>query len=336
VSVVLESVVPLFAVIFLGFFAGRAGFLGEAGIRGLGAFVFNFAIPPHVFRLMAETDLDQITEWGFLGGYLLAQSLVFVSGATIARLAFGMGVAEMTIQAFGSTFSNGVMLALPLLLWLYGDAGGVPALLIITLDVIVFSSVTVLLELGRRRGGRVGSRVVAQAARAVLVNPIIMATVLGILYSLSGRAFRAVRARRLAQPAPHHRQSRPRGHHGGAQAVPASFARLARSHLPARARPVVAQRRRDLRRLSGRPERLRVRAALRCRDRDRVQRDPDLDRARHGHDYDAPCARPAALTLEHRDPERVGRDAHLPRPAWRAASPGGASSRYAASYAVRR
>ena len=83
-------------------------------------------------------------------------------------------MAEMTIQAFGSAFSNGVMLALPLLLWLYGDAGGVPALLIITLDVIVFSSVTVLLELGRRGGGRAGWRVVLQAARSVLVNPIIM------------------------------------------------------------------------------------------------------------------------------------------------------------------
>jgi malonate transporter and related proteins len=192
VIAILNSVVPLFAVIFLGFFAGRAGFLGEAGIRGLGAFVFNFAIPPHVFRLMAETELDQITEWGFLGGYFMAQSAVFSTGLLLGRLIFKMRMAEMTIQAFGSAFSNGVMLALPLLLWLYGDAGGVPALLIITLDVIVFSSVTVLLELGQRRGGRAGLRVVAQAARAVLVNPIIMATVLGILYSLSGLALPAV------------------------------------------------------------------------------------------------------------------------------------------------
>lgn len=191
-SVVLQSVVPLFAVIFLGYFAGRARFLGEAGIRGLGAFVFNFAIPPHVFRLMAETELDQITEWGFLGGYFLAQASVFIAGAAVARLVFDMRAAEMTIQAFGSAFSNGVMLALPLLLWLFGDAGGVPALLIITLDVIVFSSVTVLLELARQRSGASKWRLVTQAARGVLVNPIIMATVLGILFSLSGLALPAV------------------------------------------------------------------------------------------------------------------------------------------------
>jgi malonate transporter and related proteins len=192
VITIVNSVVPLFAVIFLGFFAGRANFLGEAGVRGLGAFVFNFAIPPHVFRLMAETELDRITEWSFLGGYFLAQAVVFLTGAAIGRAVFGMRTAEMTIQAFGSAFSNGVMLALPLLLWLYGDAGGVPALLIITLDVIVFSSVTVLLELGRHRDSGAGWRVAAQAARSVLVNPIIMATVLGILYSLSGLALPVV------------------------------------------------------------------------------------------------------------------------------------------------
>lgn len=66
-----------------------------------------------------------------------------------------------------------------------------PALLIITLDVIVFSSVTVLLEIGRH-GGAGSGRIVTQAARSVLVNPIIMATVGGILYSLSGLALPAV------------------------------------------------------------------------------------------------------------------------------------------------
>jgi malonate transporter len=197
VSVVLESVTPLFAVIFLGYFAGRAGYLAEAGVRGLGAFVFNFAIPPYVFRLMATTDLGAITEWGFLGGYLGAQVLAFATGALIGRLLFGMNIAEMTIQAFGSAFSNGVMLALPLLLWLYGDQGGVPALLIITLDVIVFSSVTVLLEIGRHGGGRANWRIALQAARAVALNPILMGTVLGILWSLSGLALPAVIHRTL-------------------------------------------------------------------------------------------------------------------------------------------
>jgi predicted permease len=196
-TTILSSIAPLFAVIFLGFFAGRAGFLGEAGVRGLGAFVFNFAIPPYVFRLMATTDLAAIAEWGFLGGYLGAQILVFLISAGLGRLLFRLSPAAMTIQGFGAAFSNGVMLALPLLLWLYGEAGGLPALLIITLDVIVFSSVTVLLELARSSGRGRGGRLALQAVRAVLVNPIIMSTVLGILVAASGQALPAVVDRTL-------------------------------------------------------------------------------------------------------------------------------------------
>jgi predicted permease len=196
-TTILASITPLFAVIFLGFFGGRAGYLGEAGIRGLGAFVFNFAIPPYVFRLMATTDLAAIGEWGFLGGYLGAQLLVFTASAGLGRLLFGLGPAAMTIQGFGAAFSNGVMLALPLLLWLYGDAGGVPALLIITLDVIVFSGVTVLLELARG-GGRQGGALVRQALRAVLANPIIMASALGLLTAASGLTLPPVLDRTLA------------------------------------------------------------------------------------------------------------------------------------------
>ena len=138
-SAIIESVVPLFAVIFLGFFAGQGGLSRrgrDPGARGVRLQLRDPAlrVPPD-----GETELGAITEWGFLGGYFLAQALVFVAGAAIGRLVFRMRMAEMTIQAFGSAFSNDVMLALPLLLWLYGDAGGVPALLIITLDVIVFS-----------------------------------------------------------------------------------------------------------------------------------------------------------------------------------------------------
>jgi malonate transporter and related proteins len=191
-SAILNSVAPLFAVIFLGYFAGRAGYLDEAGIRGLGAFVFNFAIPPYVFRLMATTDLGAITEWGFLGGYLLAEALVFGAGAGIGRLVFRMGMAETTIQAFGSAFSNEVMLALPLLLWLYGDAGGVPVLLIITLDAIVFSAVTVLLEIGRGTRGTTTGATALQVVRSIAVNPVLMGIVFGTLYGLSGLALPGV------------------------------------------------------------------------------------------------------------------------------------------------
>jgi malonate transporter and related proteins len=194
-SVVLSSVVPLFAVVFVGWFAGRARFFSEAGVKALVAFVFNFAMPPFLFRLMAGTDLAAIAQWAFVGAYSLAALIMFVIGAAIGAALFRLRPAGLIIQGFGSAFANGVLLGLPLLLWLFGDPGAVPALLIITLDVILFGIVTLLLEVTGSRAA--AHRVVGQTIRAIAVNPIIMATFLGILFGLSGVALPEVIDRTL-------------------------------------------------------------------------------------------------------------------------------------------
>jgi predicted permease len=197
-SVVLVSVVPLFAVVFVGYFAGRLRLLNEDGVKALIAFVFNVAMPPLLFRLMAETDLAEVAQWSFLGTYSLATLIMFVTGGVAGALLFGLRPAGLVIQGFGSAFANGVFMGLPLLLWLYGEAGAVPALLIITLDVILFGVVTVLLEVtssGRASGAH---RVVGQTIRSIAANPIIMATFAGILFGLSGVALPGVVDRTLA------------------------------------------------------------------------------------------------------------------------------------------
>lgn len=187
-SVVLASVVPLFAVVFVGYLAGRARFFSEAGVRALVAFVFNFALPPFLFRLMAETDLAEISQWAFAGAYALATLVMFVLGAATSAALFRLWPAGVIIQGFGSAFANGVFLGLPLLLWIYGEDGAVPALVIITLDVMLFGIVTVLLEIVSRGRASGAHRVIGQTFRAIAVNPIIMATVFGVLFGLSGAA----------------------------------------------------------------------------------------------------------------------------------------------------
>lgn len=186
-SAILNSVVPLFAVIFLGFFAGKARFLGEPGIRGLITFIFYFAMPCLLFRLMAQTELGAIGEWRFIAGYFATEIAMFALGAGVGGAIFRMRFADMTIQGFGSAFSNGVLLTLPLLLWLYGEPGAVPALLIITLNVLTFSLITMLLELAGGGAGATGLwQLTLRTGRAIVHNPILMAAALGLLYGLGG------------------------------------------------------------------------------------------------------------------------------------------------------
>ena len=184
------SVVPLFAAIFAGFVTGRLGVFDEAGLRTLVAFVFSFAMPALIFRMMATADVALGDDWPVIAAYFTAQLPVFLGGLLIGGLLLHQSMAEMTIQAFGSSFSNGVVLGLPLVLSLYGDRAGVPALLIIMLDIAIFSVITLLLELASLRAKTDRSPQPAVMLRdlvlAVASNPLILATFLGISYGLSG------------------------------------------------------------------------------------------------------------------------------------------------------
>lgn len=186
---ILDAVVPLFAVIFAGYLAGRTRILGEDAVRGLNRFVFTFAMPPMLFRLMANTDVTALGQGRFIAGFFYAEALVFLLGGILGALLFRQGFAAMVMQGFGSSFSNGVLIALPLLIALHGEAGAVPALLLFTLDVLMFSAITMMMEIARSRADGVSASALVAAGTSLAAmgrNPILMATLLGILWGISG------------------------------------------------------------------------------------------------------------------------------------------------------
>jgi predicted permease len=181
---ILTSVVPLFSVIIVGYAAGKLSVIDRDGVRTLVAFVFTLAMPALIFRMMATADFGGGSEWLVVLAYFLAQVPIFVAGLMIGGWWLRQSLSEMTIQAFGSSFSNGVVLGLPLVLSLYGDKAGLPALLIIVLDILIFGLITLLLEIGKVREKRgVRPRMAPMAldlVRSVGSNPLILASVLGI------------------------------------------------------------------------------------------------------------------------------------------------------------
>jgi hypothetical protein len=188
-DIIVTSVLPLFSVILIGFGAGRLRIVDEAGVRTLVTFVFCFAMPALIFRLMATGDVMAVEGWPVVLAYFTAQLPIFLGGLMIGGWLFRQSMSEMVIQAFGSSFSNGVLLGLPLVLSLHGERAGVPGLLIIMLDIAIFSAVTLLLEIARVEGGAEPApgvrRRLGVLALSVLRNPLIAASVLGVAFGLT-------------------------------------------------------------------------------------------------------------------------------------------------------
>jgi len=183
---VLDVVLPVFGILFLGYGAARGGFFDEGAQRGLGLFVFNFAIPILLFRTLAQTELPPDPPWGLLLSYYLGAIGVFVLGMLGARLLGHQGLDMQAILGFGGCFSNTVQIGMPLILKALGERATLPLFLVIAFHgLLLITLLTVIMELAR---GSTGSlrQLPLNTARGLLTNPIVVGLLLGLGYNLLG------------------------------------------------------------------------------------------------------------------------------------------------------
>ena len=183
---VLSVVLPVFALIALGFVAAKRGIIPEAGIGGLSAFVFNIAIPALLFRagtrVFQGAGFDGDVTAAFFAGAMVA----YVLGLLIGRFIFRLPLAEQTIIATGGGYSNNVMIGIPLASLVFGEQGILLATGIIALSGATFYALAaILIETGR--SGRIDIvGVLRSIVRGLVRNPIVMGMALGILWGATG------------------------------------------------------------------------------------------------------------------------------------------------------
>ena len=98
---VLGITAPIFILIGLGFVSARIALINREQIRGLGAFVINFALPALVLRALVERRLDEVLNWPYLAAYALASLSLFTAGFAVARWLRGQGQSASAILAMG-------------------------------------------------------------------------------------------------------------------------------------------------------------------------------------------------------------------------------------------
>lgn len=187
---VFEVVFPVFALIGIGYVLGRSPLLnGPAGIKALTNFVFYAAIPALLFRLFSKGLPEGGIEWSIVLGYFAAALVHFGITMAIARYIFRNPPVELGLAGMTSTFSNTVLMGIPLVYTAFGEAGMIPLLMIVTFHpMILIPLATVIVEFMRgdaenRQG--VGT-IVFNAIRSLLRHPVIVAMLVGIGFGFTG------------------------------------------------------------------------------------------------------------------------------------------------------
>jgi malonate transporter len=180
---VLLQTLPFFAVIGLGYGAGRTGFFPETATAWLTRFVFYFALSAMLFKFSANLTIGEVLDWRLVGAYLAGTTTVYVI-VTLVALARGRPAAEAAVEAQCGVIGNVGFLGIPMLTMLLGEAAIGPLMLVLAVDLVVFGSLIVVIITGSR--GRISPAVIVTVLGGLLRNPMIVSIVAGLAWAALG------------------------------------------------------------------------------------------------------------------------------------------------------
>ena len=172
---------PFFAIIALGYGAGRTGFFNEDATKYLTKFVFFFALSAMIFRFAANIELSEVWDARLIAAYLWGTAFVY-GIATIVGFLRNLNVATNAIEAQCAVIGNIGFLGLPMLTLILGEAAVGPIMMMLAVDLIIFSSLVVILVTGSQ-DGQMSIRILKTVGLGLIKNPMIVAMTLGLLCS---------------------------------------------------------------------------------------------------------------------------------------------------------
>ncbi|WP_212523805.1 AEC family transporter [Actibacterium sp. MT2.3-13A] len=172
---------PFFALIGLGYWAGRSGFFSAEATAYLTKFVFYFALSAMLFRFSANLSLAEVLDWSFVAAYLWGTATIYLVATGVALLR-RLSVEEAAVEAQCAVIGNVGFLGVPMLAMLLGEAAVGPVMIVLAVDLIVFGSLIVILITGAR-DGRMSLAILRTVGLGLLKNPMIVSIVLGLGWS---------------------------------------------------------------------------------------------------------------------------------------------------------
>lgn len=171
-TLLLEVVLPVFAVVAVGAWVGRRFDLQVGPINRLAIYA---AVPALVFRTMASIEMAWGPALHLVGGYL---AFLLLMGAVAFAAGRGWRPSRRRTLVGTSVFGNAANLNLPVALFAFGDPGLDRALVLYVVTALSLFGLGPLL-LGRATGVR-------RALRTALGFPVLWATVAGLALNATG------------------------------------------------------------------------------------------------------------------------------------------------------
>jgi malonate transporter and related proteins len=187
IDVLLNALVPIFAVMALGYFAGWICDVDNQHVAEPNALVMDFALPASLFVATASTSRAVLlAQWPLLVVLSVSMVALYALSYWMQRRLFGFGSSEASVQALTIGLPNSAAAGLPLIAAVFGGANTIDVALSIAAGSIVISPLTLaILEANKARAGGKGSLGAAlQAIGRSLRKPVVLAPLAGVAFCL--------------------------------------------------------------------------------------------------------------------------------------------------------
>ena len=185
-NAVLTVALPVFAIIAVGIFAGRAKLMTAGDSQTLNKFVFKFAMPAALFGLTASTPPPGAADATIAIAYASAAFISLFGGYFLAKILFPVTAPEAGAHGFASTLGNAVFLGLPIALTIDGWAR--PFVVLMLIEGIFVIAIGAALMSPRSNDGSFLKRLSGYFI-GPLKNPLVLAMIAGFVYAALGLTF---------------------------------------------------------------------------------------------------------------------------------------------------
>ena len=178
---------PFFALVLCGYVAARRGWLSHQAIPGLNTFVLYFALPCMLYRFGSSTPINQLLNASLIGVYMLCAVLMVALAVAVTRLWLQpqKNWNDASFGALVAAFPNTGFMGVPLLVALLGAKAAGPAIVSISVDMILTSSLCIALSRLDGAGTLGVSAAARMALKGVVNNPLPWAIASGGLASMA-------------------------------------------------------------------------------------------------------------------------------------------------------
>lgn len=177
---VFNVVIPVFAIMALGYLSVRFRLYPRDGVKGLVALVNNFLTPCLLFDAMLTSDFGSTFNPAIIAPFYIGAVFSLLVGAIISVKLFGARPGEGVSAGFSALYTNTVLIGIPVIHRAYGEAAmpttfsiiAFHAPLLITLGMLVMELV--------RRDGQALLPSLGMAAVKIFQNPLLWGVGLGL------------------------------------------------------------------------------------------------------------------------------------------------------------